>query len=532
MNAPNLQPILLDGRWVAATSPAGSFRASDPSRKLEVDTHDFPVSGWEDIDAMLDAGQRAAAQMAQLPGSRIADFLEAYAAGIEARAEALIEAAHRETGLPVEPRLRKAELPRTTGQLRQGAQAARDGGWARPTIDTANNLRSMHGPLAGPVLVLGPNNFPFAFNGIAGGDFTAAIAAGNPVIAKAHPAHPYTSLLLAQAAAEAVQASGLPSGAVQMFFHTSNELGLRAVADPRTAAVAFTGSRPAGMAIKAAADAAGKPAYLEMSSVNPVFVLPGALAERGAAIAAELAGSCAMGAGQFCTRPGVAVLPPGEHTDAFVQEMQRLTAATAAGVLLTAQAPGSVGEVVAALRTAGAELLAGGGVAEDAAGYAFQPTLLKVSGSRFLENPRQLQNEAFGQVCLLVLADSQEQLGQIVRALEGNLTGTIYSDTAGSDDALYDTLAPVLRTRVGRLINDRMPTGVAVSPAQNHGGPYPATGHPAFTAVGIPASLMRFSALHSYDNVRQHRLPPALRDANPTGSLLRLVDGQWTTADA
>lgn len=532
MTASNLQPILLDGRWVAASTPTGGFRAFDPSRKLELDAHDFPISGWDDLDAMLDAGQRAATEMARLPGERIAAFLEAYAAGIEARAEALIESAHRETGLPVEPRLRTAELPRTTGQLRQAARAARDGGWARPTLDTANNLRSMHGPLGGPVLVFGPNNFPFAFNGIAGGDFAAAIAAGNPVIAKAHPAHPYTSLLLAQAAAEAVQASGLPSGAVQMFFHTGNALGLRAVADPRTAAVAFTGSRPAGMAIKAAADAAGKPAYLEMSSVNPVFVLPGALAERGAAIAAELAGSCAMGAGQFCTRPGVAALAPGGHTDAFVREMQRLTEATAAGVLLTARAPESVGEAVAALRAAGAELLAGGGIAADAAGYGFQPTLLKVSGSRFLESPRQLQNEAFGQVCLLVLAESQEQLLRIAQALEGNLTGTLYSDTAGADDALYDALAPVLRTRVGRLINDRMPTGVAVSPAQNHGGPYPATGHPAFTAVGIPASLLRFSALHSYDNVRQHRLPPALRDANPSGSLLRLVDGQWTTADA
>src|SRR5690606_26362602 len=197
-----------------------------------------------------------------------------------------------------------------------------------------------------------------------------------------------------------------------------------------------------GMAIKAAADAAGKPAYLEMSSVNPVFVLAGALRERGAAIAAELAGSCAMGAGQFCTRPGVAVLPPGADTDAFVQEMQRLTAATPAGVLLTARAPESVGEVVAALRAAGAELLAGGGIAEDADGYAFQPTLLKVSGSVFLEKPRELQNEAFGQVCLLVLAESQEQLPQIVRALEGNLTGTFYSDTGGADDALYDQLAP------------------------------------------------------------------------------------------
>lgn len=364
--------------------PAGRFRAFDPSRKLELDAHDFPISGWDDLDAMLDAGQRAATEMARLPGERIAAFLEAYAAGIEARAEALIESAHRETGLPVEPRLRSAELPRTTGQLCQAARAARDGGWARPTLDTANNLRSMHGPLGGPVLVFGPNNFPFAFNGIAGGDFAAAIAAGNPVIAKAHPAHPHTSLLLAQAAAEAVQASGLPSGAVQMFFHTSDALGLRAVADPRTAAVAFTGSRPAGMAIKAAADAAGKPAYLEMSSVNPVFLLAGALAERGAAIAAELAGSCAMGAGQFCTRPGVAVLAPGAHTDAFVQEMQRLTAATAAGVLLTARAPEAVGEAVAALRAAGAELLAGGDIAADAAGYGFQPTLLAVSGSRFL----------------------------------------------------------------------------------------------------------------------------------------------------
>jgi NADP-dependent aldehyde dehydrogenase len=526
-----MQPILLDGRWVQAQAPEGSFHAFDPSLGQELDARDYPISGWADLDAMLDAGQRAAAAMAALPGERIGAFLDAYADAIEARADALAETAHRETGLPLEARLRNGELPRTTGQLRQAAKAARDGSWARPTIDTAANLRSMLGPLGGPVLVLGPNNFPFAFNGISGGDFAAAIAAGNPVIAKAHPAHPHTSQLLAEAALEAAQATGLPSGAVQMFFHTSNELGLRVVSDPRTAAVAFTGSRPAGMAIKAAADAAGTPAYLEMSSVNPVFVLGGALRERGAAIAAELAASCAMGAGQFCTRPGVTVVPPGADADAFVQEMQRLTAATPAGVLLTPRSPQLVAEAVNALRDAGAELLAGGEIA-DTAGYAFQPTLLKVSGSRFIEAPRALQNEAFGQVSLLVLAQSQEQLLQVAQALEGNLTGTIYSDTGGTDDAAYDALVPALRQRVGRLINDRMPTGVAVSPAPNHGGPFPSTGHPGFTAVGIPASLLRFAALHSYDHVRQHRLPPALRDANPTGSLLRLVDGQWTTADA
>jgi NADP-dependent aldehyde dehydrogenase len=223
-------------------------------------------------------------------------------------------------------------------------------------------------------------------------------------------------------------------------------------------------------------------------------------------------------------------LPPGADTDVFVQEMQRLTAATPPGVLLTPRSPQLVAEAVNALRDAGAELLAGGEIA-DTAGYAFQPTLLKVSGSRFVAAPRALQNEAFGQVSLLVLAESQAQLLQIAQALEGNLTGTIYSDTGGADDAEYDALAPALRQRVGRLINDRMPTGVAVSPAQNHGGPYPSTGHPGFTAVGIPASLLRFAALHSYDHVRQHRLPLALRDANPTGSLVRMIDGQLTTAD-
>ena len=259
MTTSTLQPILVDGQWVAARQPTGSFHAFAPGQRLELTEHAYPISGWDDLEAMLAAGKRAAAQMAKLSGHQIAAFLEAYADAIEARAESLIQTAHRETGLPVEPRLRNAELPRTTGQLRQGAKAAREGSWARPTIDTANNLRSIHGPLGGPVLVFGPNNFPFAFNGVAGGDFVAALAAGNPVIAKAHPAHPQTSLLLAQAAHEAAQATGLPAAAVQMFYRTGSELGLRLVADLRTAAVAFTGSRSAGMAIKAAADAAGKP---------------------------------------------------------------------------------------------------------------------------------------------------------------------------------------------------------------------------------------------------------------------------------
>lgn len=527
-----LQPVLVDGRWAQADAPTGSFRALDPSRRRELADRAFPVSGWSDLEAMLAAGGHAAEAMARLPGRRIAAFLDACADAIDARAAALVEAAHRETGLPAEPRLRDVELPRTTQQLRQAARAARDGGWSRPTIDTAANIRSVHGPLGGPVFVLGPNNFPFAFNGIAGGDFAAAVAAGNPVIAKAHPGHPQTSMLLAEAALDAADAAGLPSGAVQMFFHVEAELGLRLAAHPAVAAVAFTGSRRAGMALKAAAERAGKPAYLEMSSVNPVFVLAGALRERGGAIAAELHGSCAMGAGQFCTRPGIAVLAPGEHADAFVAEMRRLTAAAAPGVLLTPHGPQAVADAVARLRDAGAELLAGGGIAGDAEGYAFQPTLLRVAGRRFLDDPAALQAEAFGHVCLLVAAESEEQLPRIAQSIEGNLTGSIYSDTGGADDDACDALQRILRRRVGRLLNDKMPTGVAVSAAMNHGGPFPATGHPGFTAVGFPAAILRFSALHCYDNVRHHRLPPSLQDRNPTGTLLRLIDGEWTTRDA
>lgn len=523
--------ILVDGRWVQAVSPSGTFRACDPSRKRELADTDYPVSGWADLEAMLAAGSRAAKAMAEFPAERIAAFLDAYADAIEARADALVEAAHRETGLPVEPRLLKVELPRTTNQLRLAALAARDGSWSRPTLDTAADIRSVHGPLGGPVLVFGPNNFPFAFNGIAGGDFAAAIAAGNPVIAKAHPAHPHTSVLLARAAADSAAAEGLPSGAVQMFFHTDAELGLRLVAHPAIAAVAFTGSRPTGMALKQAADKVGKPIYLEMSSVNPVFILAGAQRQRGAAIASELHGSCAMGAGQFCTRPGIAVLAPGEHAGDFIEEMRRLTAAAVPGVLLTPHSPQAVAAAVARLREAGAEVLAGGSIAADAEGHAFQPTLLRVSGERFLDDPTALQSEAFGHVCLIVAAGSPQQLLRIAEVMEGNLTGSIYSDTAGGDDDACDALQRILRPRVGRLLNDKMPTGVAVSAAMNHGGPFPATGHPGFTAVGVPASLIRFSALHCYDNVRHQRLPPALRNRNPTGSLLRWIDGDWTTRD-
>ncbi len=184
-------------------------------------------------------------------------------------------------------------------------------------------------------------------------------------------------------------------------------------------------------------------------------------------------------------------------------------------------------ESVRAIVAAGAKILAGG-QADSGAAIRCQNTLLRVDGGTFLANAEALQTEAFGNESLFVVAEDAEQLLQIAAKLEGNLTGCIYSHQGDQDDALYDRLAPLVRAKVGRLLNDKMPTGVAVSPAMNHGGPFPATGHPGFTAVGIPAAIHRFAALECYDNVRPHRLPAALRDTNPTGKMWRIVDGTWT----
>ena len=208
--------------------------------------------------------------------------------------------------------------------------------------------------------------------------------------------------------------------------------------------------------------------------------------------------------------------------------------AVASGIVSALRKPenstGNIADAVEVLKKNGAEVVVGGEIAEGP-GYAFQNTILRVSGEKFIENPHALQTEAFGAVSLMVFAKDVEQMKAVARNFEGNLTGCIYSDTGGSDDALYAQVELELRPKVGRLLNDKMPTGVAVTPAMNHGGPYPATGHPGFTAVGIPASLLRFGALNSYDNVRQDRLPLELRDRNPTGQMWRLIDRVWTQKD-
>ncbi len=522
-----VRDVLVAGQWRGAAHQE-TFQATDPTTNITLPA-EFPVSTWEDCDAALDAASEAFAQLRQMDAETIAAFLDRYADRIEAAKDALAETAFSETGLPRSPRLADVELPRTSNQLRAAAAACRTGSWALPTIDTATGIRSCYQSL-GPVCVFGPNNFPFAFGSVSGGDFAAAIAAGNPVIGKANSSHPETTRLFAQQAAEAIQETGLPPATVQLIYRVSHDDGEKLVSDPRVGATGYTGSRSAGLKLKGAADRAGKPIYLELSSVNPVVITPGALAQRADEIVTEFMTSVLMGTGQFCTNPGLVLLLADETTEAFVQAVTEKFESAAAGTLLSPAVAGSLVDSVQKLQDFGAELLTGGGQRETGR-CAVANTLLKTTASEFLGNPEGFQTEAFGNASLLVVADDLAELCATIEQLEGNLTGCVYSATDGSEEQECARIAFHLTPKVGRLLNDKMPTGVAVSAAMNHGGPFPATGHPGFTAVGVPGSLLRFAKLTSFDNVRPNRLPTLLQNKNPTGQTWRLIDGDWTQKD-
>ncbi len=523
----SIQPVLIDGQW-RSSSGTTSFQSVNPATRAAL-ADEYPVSPWEEIERAVASAADAARSIRGWPGERFAQFLERYADRIDARADDLVEMANLETAFPLQPRLKDVELPRTTDQLRQAATAARQGSWTLATIDTKTNIRSIYGSI-GPVVVFGPNNFPFAFNGISGGDFAAAVAAGNPVIAKGHSSHPATTRIFAEEALHAAAETELPPGFVQLIYRTSHDDGCKLVSHPLVGATGYTGSRKAGLVLKEAADRAGTPIYLELSSINPVFIFPEALEERLEEIADEFSTSCLMGAGQFCTNPGLVILQQGEKAHDFAEAVKKRFEGAPVGTMLSEGVQRNFAHSINALARAGAFVIVGGKPVEGG-GFSYRNTVLQVDGDSFISKPGILQTEAFGNASLLVIAKDTRQMVQIAELLEGNLTGCIYSDTGGKDDDHYERIAPTLRCKVGRLLNDKMPTGVAVSLAMNHGGPFPATGHPAFTAVGIPASIHRFAQLQCYDNVRPQRLPLALQDKNPNGSMWRNIDGAWTQND-
>ncbi len=523
---PQTHPILVNGSF-RPSAGKDSFTVKNPANGDSFPDV-FPISTWDDIEAALEAAHQAFQVVVNWPGERFADFLEAYADRLEANKDEICLLAHQETAFPIPTRLAGNEFPRTTNQLRLAAKSARDCSWRMPTIDTKANIRSMLESL-GPVLIMGPNNFPLAYNSISGGDFATAIATGNPVIAKAHPLHPRVSRRMAELAHEVATELGFPPGFIQQIYHMPNELGIKLLADHRIKAAAFTGSRGAGLKIKEVCDTHGKPVFLEMSSVNPVYMLPGAMSERRAELVEEFAGSCLLGSGQFCTNPGAVFLFDNDDTTQWTQAVVEKFKASAPVPMLSGDGRDGFHKSLKYLVSEGAELLCGGNVVEGSFSM-HEPTLLKITGEQFLKKPQEFQTEAFGAGSLFVVVKDAEQLLKITSHLHGSLTASVYSSNSGADDDLYTKLAAMLTRLAGRFLNDKMPTGVAVSPAMNHGGPFPATGHPHFTAVGIPGSLRRFGMLISYDSVRHDRLPVVLQDKNP-GGVWRYIDYVWTTDD-
>ncbi len=373
---------------------AGTFRAENPNLG-EVLLDEYPISTWDDCNAALEAASDAFDALQNVPPDRIALFLETYANEIDQRTDDLVAIAHAETGLPLSPRLQKVELPRTTDQLRQAAAAARERSWSLPTIDTKLNIRS-HLAAIGPVWVFGPNNFPFAFNSIAGGDFAASIAAGNPVIAKANTSHPGTTRLFAEIAQKTAEQTDMPYSTVQLIYRLNHKDGLRVVSDARTGATAYTGSRTAGLALKAAADAVGKPIYAELSSINPVVILPGVLRQKSEQIAEEFTSSCLMGAGQFCTNPGMVLLLAGKETDDFIANVAKRFGAAPVGTLLSGRVAKSLDESIQILKAAGATVETGGRL-EPGNRHAFANTLLRTKAATFLKNSEAFSNRGIRQ---------------------------------------------------------------------------------------------------------------------------------------
>jgi NADP-dependent aldehyde dehydrogenase len=466
----------------------------------------------------------------KLSGQKKAEFLRTIATGLEGITEELVERAHQESGLPLK-RL-QGELARTANQLRLFAQVVEEGSWVQARIDLAlpdrkplprSDIRSMLRPL-GPVVVFGASNFPLAFS-VAGGDTASALAAGNPVIVKAHPAHPGASELVGQVIARAVAGCNLPAGVFSLLFDAGTQVASSLVQHPLVKAVGFTGSLRGGRALMdlAAARPDPIPCFTEMSSANPLIVLPQALVTRNAAIASGLFDSFTLGVGQFCTKPGLVFLPANTDGDAFAEELQIRTRQGASAVMLTEGICGSFRAGLTQRKThAHIQILAEAPITEQD-GYRAVPVLLETTGQALLEHP-ELAHELFGPSTLLVRYTNRAQLLALAHALEGQLTASLF----GTEDDLlaFTDLVEALQQKAGRIIFNGFPTGVEVCHAMVHGGPYPATSDSRFTSVGSQA-IFRFARPVCYQDFPQSALPGELTNANPL-NIWRLIDGNFT----
>jgi NADP-dependent aldehyde dehydrogenase len=518
----NLQGTSIIGRRRAAAS-GKAFRATEAATGSQLEPG-FHGATADDLEAAAQLAASAFPEYRALSRDKRAGFLRKIASNLEGLGDALIHRVMAESALP-EGRVR-GELARTCGQLRFFAGIIEEGSWVDARIDLAvpdrkplprSDLRSMLRPL-GPVAVFCASNFPLAFS-VAGGDTASALAAGCPVIVKAHSSHLGTAEMCGVAIQQAAEQTGMPEGVFSLLFTEGYQIAQALVAHPAIKAGGFTGSRGGGLKLLEIARSRPEPIpfYAEMSSVNPVFILPHALKQRGPQLAAGLSGSITLGVGQFCTNPGIVLAPKGEQGDSMATELGEKLRASAPAAMLNSHILGSYAKVVGARMS---DNRVRSVAVADAQANRASAALFEADAATFLKTP-ELSEEMFGPASILVRYDGIEQALELARTMEGNLTATIHH--APGDEADAAKLIEALETRVGRVVFNGYPTGVEVCQSMIHGGPYPSTSDGRSTSVGGRA-IDRFVRAFCYQDAPSTILPEELRDGNPAG-ITRLVNG-------
>ncbi len=502
------------------------FSAYDPSLNANINEPTFFDATNEEVNQAANLAAQGFDSYRKLGNHRRAEFLEAIASQIEALGGVLIYRAMQETGLP-QARL-EGERERTVGQLRLFANYISEGSYVEARIDTSDpsrkplprpDLRMMQVAM-GPVVVFGASNFPLAFS-VAGGDTASALAAGCPVIVKAHPAHPGTSELVGDAIKKAAEMTGMPEGVFSMLHGKSYEVGVLLVKHPAIKAIAFTGSYTGGKALFDLANVRPEPipVYAEMGSINPVFILPDALKNNTKNIAAGLAGSISLGVGQFCTNPGLIVSLKNTDSEFYINELKNTLGTLAAAPMLTPTIKNAYLKGVNSFEEkAHVSKLTKTGQPENSS--LAVPTLFKTDIQSFLDDPS-LSEEVFGPSSLITESTNKEDIFRVAESLSGHLTATIHATEKDLED--YSELVTILEKKVGRIIFNGYPTGVEVTNSMMHGGPFPASTNGQYTSVGTNA-IKRFLRPVSYQNFPQQALPKQLQ--NDYHKIWRLIDGE------
>jgi len=522
---------MITGNIIAGKEVKGSgktFKAHNPATITEIEG-DFEIATNENVNQAVEAAVDAFRIYKNTSGKKKAELLRTIASEIEAIGDPLIQRAAQESGLP-EGRF-KGERGRTCGQLKMFADVVEEGSWVEPRIDEAMpdrkpmprvEIRNMLQPL-GPVVIFGASNFPLAFS-TAGGDTASALAAGCPVIVKAHPSHPGTNALVSEAIAKALKKCDLPAGIFSTLYDNGHSVGAALVKHSDVSAVGFTGSEGGG---KALMDLAAKrefpiPVYAEMGSTNPVFILPEKLNTEIDSLPAQIAGSVNMGVGQFCTNPGLLFVIEDDNLDTFVNNLEKAFGDLSSFTMLNEGIyKNYITKRESVLNTDGVSSIQAKDQSPDT--LAAPPAIAKVSYDEFLKNPA-LHEEVFGPFTMMVICKDKSEMMNLAQNLKGQLTSTFMGTEA--DLSANSDLIDIVKEKVGRIVFNGVPTGVEVGHAMHHGGPFPASSNGRYTSVGSGA-IKRFARPIALQNCPDSLLPDALKSSNPLG-IWRMINGEMS----